>query len=896
MKIMSTRLNIIIALITLVVLAGCRDMLDTERPPLLWKGHGVKLQESPSMWSRDYGPERSGHFRSLTMGDFNNDGKTDIIGGSYEPGAIFLWYGDDFGNWERIQRFKIKGDIRALDVGDINEDGWLDVISCSQGDTNGVFLWINENGHFSKGHPIIEKELYNGAKIADINNDRHLDIVAANKTSVGLGGISVWLGNGKGYFSRETGPTRRFIYNDVDLGDFNNDGKLDIAGAAWGADGGGIRVWLGTGDGRWSAVPLDVDKGSFWGVDVGDVDGDSNPDIISAANFEGVKIYFGDGKGDFSRREILAETGNFWRAKAVDLNNDGLLDIASTLIDDNGVILWYQTRNGNGEHNWLVAKDESLPKKGFYYDIGFADFNADNKLDIATATYGEGIKIWLREIDELVQPDIVYKLPVPVFDASVFFDIETEVFAADSMSTLNNVSEVLNSVEGTVLTIKKHAISKSANHHTLSEKRIKAVTDFFLAKGISQERIEIDVQVSNASDVGKKVEQQNSEYNSGLIDLEPRVDIAVNYGKSKDSKQKGIGSIDVNNAPFAETGDLVPVAEYKVWKEVNGVPEYRVGPGDALTITFWIGLEEKEYEVIVSPQNTVSFSYVKNFEVSGLTRTEMEEKLTEALKKVIKNPFIKVAIKDGDKHAYTASIFGAVRAPRNNTGPGTYPLFGKENFTQYLSRVGGHMANADLTRVQLTRNKNNYYLNIYDALFRSDFRQDVLIDAGDVFFIPSKSEIKNRVFVLGEVGRPGLFSFDQNVTLLDAVISAGGPTVFSKPRNVLVIRGDIERPEVTKLNLMDIVRRGDFRQNVKLNNGDVVYVARNLLGDLQNFVRAFGPFLAVASLPSNIYNDTAIPRVKDFPFQREPAPAVQTIITQPRLPQTAPPWGSGTAD
>ena len=569
----------------------------------------------------------------------------------------------------------------------------------------------------------------------------------------------------------------------------------------------------------------------------------------------------------FQKKRYSQRHGNFWRAKAVDLNNDGLLDIASTLTDNNGLILWYQTRNDDGTHGWLVANDENLPKRGFYYDIGFADFNADNKLDIATATYAEGIKIWLREIDELVEPDdIIYKLPVPVFDASVFFDIETEVFASDSISTLNNVSEVLNSVEGTILTIKKHTVSKSVNHHALSEKRIKAVTDFFLAKGISQERIEIDAKMSRNLDMDKKAIQQNNAYNSGLTDLEPRVDIAVNYGKSNDNKQKRIGTTDVSSDPFAETGDLVPVSEYKVWKEVNGVPEYRVGPGDALTITFWIGLEEKEYQVIVSPQHTVSFSYIKNFEVSGLTRTEMEEKLTEKLKKVIKDPFIKVATKNGDKHAYTASIFGAVRAPRDNTGPGTYPLFGKESFTQYLSRVGGHMPNADLTRVQLTRNKKNYFLNIFDALFRSDYRQDIIIDAGDVFFIPSKTEIKNRVFVLGEVGRPGLFSFDQSVTLLDAVISAGGPTVFSKPRNVLVIRGDVERPEVTKLNLMDIVRRGDFRQNIKLNNGDVVYVARNLLGDLQNFVRAFGPFLAVASMPANIYDNFGYSQGKGFPI------------------------------
>ncbi|ODS31250.1 MAG: polysaccharide export protein [Candidatus Scalindua rubra] len=147
-----------------------------------------------------------------------------------------------------------------------------------------------------------------------------------------------------------------------------------------------------------------------------------------------------------------------------------------------------------------------------------------------------------------------------------------------------------------------------------------------------------------------------------------------------------------------------------------------------------------------------------------------------------------------------------------------------------------------------------------------------------MIFIPSKAEIKNRVFVMGEVVRPGLFSFDKSISLLEAVIGAGGPTVFSKSRQVLVIRGDVEKPEAIKVNLMDIVQRGDFRKNIPLNSGDVVYVARNILGDIRNFLKGLGPFLQLATLPSNIYDSTSIPRIKGFPFEREPAPSVQEII------------------
>ena len=108
MTVVSKRINIVVAafvaLIISIILVGCGNILDTERPPLVFRGHGVHRWGSDSKWSRDFGPEQSGHFRSLAIGDFNNDGKTDIVGGSYEPGAIFLWHGDDAGNWHQCKQ------------------------------------------------------------------------------------------------------------------------------------------------------------------------------------------------------------------------------------------------------------------------------------------------------------------------------------------------------------------------------------------------------------------------------------------------------------------------------------------------------------------------------------------------------------------------------------------------------------------------------------------------------------------------------------------------------------------------------------------------------------------------------------------------------------------------
>jgi hypothetical protein len=120
--------------------------------------------------------------------------------------------------------------------------------------------------------------------------------------------------------------------------------------------------------------------------------------------------------------------------------------------------------------------------------------------------------------------------------------------------------------------------------------------------------------------------------------------------------------------------------------------------------------------------------------------------------------------------------------------------------------------------------------------------------------------------------------------------------VYGKSRSVLVIRGDVEKPEVIKVNLMDVVQRGDFRKNIPLNSGDVVYVARNILGDIRNFIGAFGPFIQLANMPTSIYEGTTFPRIKGVPFERDVAPVVNEIAPDaPQLPPGAGAWQGGAA-
>jgi len=84
-----------------------------------------------------------------------------------------------------------------------------------------------------------------------------------------------------------------------------------------------------------------------------------------------------------------------------------------------------------------------------------------------------------------------------------------------------------------------------------------------------------------------------------------------------------------------------------------------------------------------------------------------------------------------------------------------------------------------------------------------------------------------KIYVLGQVTRPGTQSYVGQQTLLDAIGAAGGVTQRGAPKRVLVVRGDPENPEVFRINLNDIMTKGRVDLNLFLAQNDVVYVPPN---------------------------------------------------------------------
>jgi polysaccharide export outer membrane protein len=94
-----------------------------------------------------------------------------------------------------------------------------------------------------------------------------------------------------------------------------------------------------------------------------------------------------------------------------------------------------------------------------------------------------------------------------------------------------------------------------------------------------------------------------------------------------------------------------------------------------------------------------------------------------------------------------------------------------------------------------------------------------------------------KTFVLGEVIKPGVFALNGTTTALEGITKAGGFNDDANKSSVILIRGDLDDPELRRLDIESYLTRGKGGENVALLGGDVIYVPRSFIGDLRSFFK-----------------------------------------------------------
>jgi polysaccharide export outer membrane protein len=226
---------------------------------------------------------------------------------------------------------------------------------------------------------------------------------------------------------------------------------------------------------------------------------------------------------------------------------------------------------------------------------------------------------------------------------------------------------------------------------------------------------------------------------------------------------------------------------------------------------------------------------------AGRSPTQLKAEIQELAAKVWREAEVEVVVLE--YRAHKVALLGEIRSTaRANSGPGQYAISGKTRVVEFISKHGGPTDHADLNHVQLIRpDGRSSYLNLYKAVLSSDQSENPIINRGDTVFVPSLSLSNRRLIVLGEVNEPGLIELRDDITLLEAVARAGGFNPRAYLQNIIVIRGGLEAPEVTAVNIRAALEGGDLSVDLTLRSGDIVYVPHRKLVTFKEVMASLQP-------------------------------------------------------
>lgn len=246
--------------------------------------------------------------------------------------------------------------------------------------------------------------------------------------------------------------------------------------------------------------------------------------------------------------------------------------------------------------------------------------------------------------------------------------------------------------------------------------------------------------------------------------------------------------------------------------------EYRLGPGDVITVDAHQVEELRQYKVRIEGQGTVALPLIGRIDLGGLTVGEAEQRVTERLLDYLFNPQVTIFI--DDYRSQEIMITGEV------VSPGIYPIRQPRSLFEVLTMAGGLKTSAGLTAtVTLTvrdpesgQPEMQTLLIRLDELVRDARAGEVVLRGGDRVHVPRAGVF----FVDGAVRKPGSYSIQGRMDLLNVMALAGGPLWSANERNVRVVRRgggenriiDIDMAETSETLVSDFT----------LQDGDIVIV------------------------------------------------------------------------
>jgi hypothetical protein len=319
---------------------------------------------------------------ALVAGDFNRDGKLDLVAGTGTSIAVLLGNGD--GTFQVTSLATTAQSVGAFAVGDFNHDGKLD-LAFPDAKQNLLYLLLgNGNGTFTEISTTIVGTRPVAEVAGDFNADGNLDLAVVN----GGGSLSILLGKGDGTFLKKPPLVKVGVRpTTATAGDFNGDGTVDLAVVNSGSN--NVSILLGNGDGTFALKTSPAVEVSPWGVVASDFNGDGKLDLAvtnscgstgCATSYGSLSILLGVGDGTFSVSTMTLEaTQKPMGIAAGDFNGDRKMDLAVALQGINSAFVLA----GDGRGHFAMASNPTTAAGP--QSVVAGDFNGDGRLDFAVS-------------------------------------------------------------------------------------------------------------------------------------------------------------------------------------------------------------------------------------------------------------------------------------------------------------------------------------------------------------------------------------------------------------------------------------------------------------------------------------------------------------------------------
>ena len=300
-----------------------------------------------------------------------------------------------------------------------------------------------------------------------------------------------------------------------------------------------------------------------------------------------------------------------------------------------------------------------------------------------------------------------------------------------------------------------------------------------------------------------------------------------------------------NATPGAEKAFTIPDRSKRISEtsaieafkeETKSVDDYLLYDGDDINIEV-IGRPELSGMQRIGPDGRISLSVVGSVMVRNLTREKAAETINNALSPYYLNIFTTVRVDHYNSNRVT--IIGRVEHPGEllfNTPP---------NLLTILAQAGGMpllRKEQVLTRCAIIRNDKILWIDL-TQLLTGDTSLNVSLQRNDVVYIPDSTD--TSVFVLGAVNHPGVFSMTPQMSFMDALGQAGGPTKDGDFNRLHLIR-----PSASvnmEIDMSDVLSPNK-NLNVAIKEGDIIYVPRHDVSKIGYIVQQINPFATMYTI------------------------------------------------